>query len=364
MRERFFAWQREVGETHALGVTRLAFGLLLFAQSLGAAETLAKQGYFGDSFHLPFLPEAWVASRALYTGIVATELLAAALVTVGYLARPALVVCASLGLYTILCDRLQYHHNRYALLCYAALLALTPCDHALSLGPERGRRGELWGMRLAALQVSIIYLASGGSKLLDDDWRGGLVLGDRFVRYGGMAIAKGVPEALVELSTRPWVASALAKAAIATELALAFALWGRRTRIVALYWGLLFHLTIQVTSNVELFTWTTLASYGLFVTPDTHARKLFFDPTRTRSVVAARLVRALDWFARFEVKPWSPDGLRDGHTLVVVRRDGSRATGVGALAMVARCVPALFLLWAPLALVASFTRGGETSTRT
>jgi len=29
--------------------------------------------------------------------------------------------------------------------------------------------------------------------------------------------------------------------------------------------------------------------------------------------------------------------------------------------MVARCVPLLFPLWAPLALAASFTRGGDAS---
>jgi hypothetical protein len=46
---------------------------------------------------------------------------------------------------------------------------------------------------------------------------------------------------------------------------------------------------------------------------------------------------------------------------VIVRRDGSRATGIRALAMVARCVPLLFPLWAPLALLASFTKGGEAS---
>ena len=48
---------------------------------------------------------------------------------------------------------------------------------------------------------------------------------------------------------------------------------------------------------------------------------------------------------------------------MVVRRDGSRATGVRALAMVARCVPLLFPLWAPLALAASFTKGGDASAR-
>jgi hypothetical protein len=46
-----------------------------------------------------------------------------------------------------------------------------------------------------------------------------------------------------------------------------------------------------------------------------------------------------------------------GHGLVVVDRDGSRATGLRAVALVARCTPLLFPLWAPLALAASLTHG-------
>jgi hypothetical protein len=46
-----------------------------------------------------------------------------------------------------------------------------------------------------------------------------------------------------------------------------------------------------------------------------------------------------------------------------VRRDGSSATGIRALAMVARCTPLMFPLWAPLAFIASFTKGGDTSAR-
>ena len=57
------------------------------------------------------------------------------------------------------------------------------------------------------------------------------------------------------------------------------------------------------------------------------------------------------------------DALKKGHVIVVVRRDGTRATGIRALAMVARCVPLLFPLWAPLAFVASLTERGEASPR-
>jgi hypothetical protein len=72
-------------------------------------------------------------------------------------------------------------------------------------------------------------------------------------------------------------------------------------------------------------------------------------------------VRLLDWLARFELRAWEPDALKKGHAVVIVRRDRTRVTGVRALAMAARCLPALFVLWVPLALIASFTRHGEIS---
>jgi hypothetical protein len=73
-------------------------------------------------------------------------------------------------------------------------------------------------------------------------------------------------------------------------------------------------------------------------------------------------VPALDWFARFEVEPWEPDDQR-GHSIVVVRRDGDPATGIRAFAMITRCIPLLFPLWGPIALLASFTRRGDLTTR-
>jgi hypothetical protein len=367
MREAFTRWCNETGDTLVLGVVRSAVGGLLFWHALGAARELLHLGYFGDAFHLPFIPEGLVAPRGAYTVLVALRLLLAALVVVGYAPRQALLGSALLGVYTLLCDRIGYHHNRWALDCYAFLLAFAPCDRAMVLvGPPStaaSRTGMLWAQRLAQLQVCIVYVASGGAKLLDPDWREGLVLGDRFVRYGYQAIERGVPRVIVDAFSHPASTSALAKIAIATELLLAVGLWSRRTRVFALWWGVWFHLVIEITSQVETFTWLTLAMYGLFAAPDARARKLFYDPSRSKGVVLAGAVAALDWLARFEVRPWEPDGLKSGHALVVVRRDGSKATGVRALAMVARCVPLLFPLWAPLALLASFTKGGETSTR-
>jgi hypothetical protein len=167
-----------------------------------------------------------------------------------------------------------------------------------------------------------------------------------------------MPQHLLDWMIRPEVAGLLAKLAIATELLLAVALGSRSARIFALWWGVWFHLVIEATGRVESFTWLTPSIYVLFVTRDVRMRRFFFDSSRAWGRWLARAVAVLDWLARFEVEAGAPDGVRRGHVVVVVRRDGTPATGLRALAMVARCTPLLFPLWAPLALAASFTRGG------
>ena len=363
MRELLRRWANEVGDAYVLGVVRAIVGGFLFLQALGAAGDLARIGYFGDHFHLPFIPERFVASHDAYVVVVAVRIMLAVMVTVGHRARYALVGSALLGVYTLLCNRVEFHHNRYSLYCYAFLLALAPSDRAIAITREESPSdgAPMWAQRLVQLQVAVVYLASGGSKLMDPDWRDGVVLADRFARYAYQALERGVPQSVVDAFSTPAATSALAKAAIATELFLAYGLFDRRTRIFALWWGTLFHLTIEVTSKVEIFTWLTLTMYALFATPDVRARKLFFDPSRARGRMLARAVRLFDWLARFEVKPWAPDDLKQGHSIVVVRRDGTRATGIRALAMCARTLPVLFPLWAPLAFLASFTKGGDAS---
>ena len=348
-----------------LGPVRAAIGVLLGYNALKAGAELGSRGYFGDFFHTPMIPEALVPSHRVYAVLVALRVCLAVMVTIGIWARPALLTSALLGSWVFLSDRLQFHHNRYSLDCFAFLLALTPCDRswrATEASVPEPRTGPFWGVRMIQLQVSLVYLASGGSKLLDEDWRSGIVLMDRIARYTHVAVAAGVPRGVLDVLARPDAASALAKLAIMSELVICVALWIRTTRVAALWWGVWFHIVIQLTSNVETFTLLMLAMYGVFATPDHQARILRFDPSRTWGRVAGALVLSLDWFGRFEVAPWEPDD-QPGHSVVIVRRDGVRATGVRAFAMLTRCLPALFPLWAPSALVASFTRHGDLTTR-
>jgi hypothetical protein len=340
----FRRWLTEEGDTYVVSLVRMLLGIMLFSSGLRELGHLRTDAHFADVFHMPIVPEALVPGRALFAALVIAQLVLPLLIVFGRGARPALSGTAIVGLYLLSCDRLAYHNNRYALFLFALLLAFSPCDRAFAWrGAQNRPHGPLWAARLAQVQLALIYVASGGSKLLDEDWRGGLVLGDRLARSTAIAVSKGVPAGLVEALASPAVSSVLAKLAISTELGLAVALFLPRTRAFALWWGTMFHLTIELTSQVELFTWLSLTIYALFATPALRERALLYDLANARAVRLARMVRSLDWLLRFDIR--ADPAVRG---FAVVDRDQSRAAGLLGYARIARATPLLFPFWIPL----------------
>ncbi|MEO7110848.1 MAG: HTTM domain-containing protein [Polyangiaceae bacterium] len=359
MIKRIEEWLNASGRTEVLGVMRIAIGCLLFTQAFDAFGELQRVGYFGDNFHMPLIADRFVATRAFYTYMLTARLILAVIVALGIQARPALFLSSLMGIYVLLCDKLEFHHNRYALLLYAFILALTPCDKSWRLNGRRqnvDQVGPMWGVWLGRLQVSIIYLGSGGSKLFDPDWRDGTMVAQRFVRYGHEAIDKGVPQFFMDFLATPLMTGLIAKGAIFSELFIAFGLQFKRTRRAALWWGMIFHLMIETTSAVELFTYVTLVAYAFFVTPDVGARKFEFDGSRWQGKFLGRTIRLLDWFSRFEVSAWSTETATSKHLCVLTRREGTRVTGLDAWAGVAEATPLLFLAWAPTFILAGVLR--------
>ena len=263
----------EVGDVQRLGLVRLMLGYFLFRQALHDVEHAAQWGYFGTRFHVPILADAWVPSPAHWAILNAAMLAMGALVVVGVAARPSLFLSGLAGIYLLLCDRMRYHHHIYTLYLMTLLVAFMPCDRSWARGrhfaPDKEHIGPLWAMRLLQLQLTIIYFASGGSKLFDRDWRSGAVLADRLARYGNGAIARGVPHAIIDFLRTPLGGHLMAKGAIATELGLAVALWHPRTRRLAAWGGILFHVVIDITTGVDIFSWLSILILYLFATYET-----------------------------------------------------------------------------------------------
>src|SRR5262249_45220671 len=137
----------------------------------------------------------------------------------------------------------------------------------------------------------------------------------------------------------------------------AIGLWLPRTRAFALWLGVLFHLSIELSARVELFSWLMCSAYIAFVVPECRERVLEFDPRSRAASALAWLVRKLDLLARFDVRE-SPAG---APALSVRDRAGRIHSGLASVAQVARAFPPLFLLWPLLSAVAAVARPRRAS---
>jgi len=354
---RFFGEERDAW---VLGLLRLAISALLFFNGLRLILELSRGGYFADYFHIPLIPEEWLPGRSVYALLLGVQALASLLAFSGVWSREALLTASSLGLYFMLCDRLQYHNNRYALLLLGFLLAFMPCDRAFLLVrgrahalPREERIAPTFARRLFQLQVSLIYLGSTAGKLLDTDWRSGQVLFMRYAHAPEFCAQHGfaLPAWLALILTSAWFASLAAKAAIASELFIALGIWLPRARRLALWVGVIFHISIELTANVELFSWLMVAAYLAFVVPELRERRFEFAPDNPPAAVLARLVSLFDWCARFEPTELSKTSAH-GAAFYVTNREGRRASGALGLAQLAEALPLFFPLWLPLSLYA------------
>lgn len=202
------------------------------------------------------------------------------------------LVAASVGVACGLATRLSsiamwallvsiHHRSPYVLnggdflLQVAALyLVLMPAGRAWSvdaaLRRRRGREASPWVLpwpyRLAQIQLAVMYLFTGLSKLPTPD-------GPHAGQWiSGQALAGALGAATMArfeiLSTIPWWVSAPAVwATLAWEISFPVLLLFRRTRALALAFGVLLHLAIFATLEVGVFSFASLSYYVLFLPP-------------------------------------------------------------------------------------------------
>jgi hypothetical protein len=326
-----------VGDISALSLLRILVGPITIAHLWPFLQDARAGIHYDDHFWQPYLAGAPRIPGELWAPILWAGVVGALLMTFGVLTRlttaTTLVVVAG----NLLLSGTHFRHNRAFLTILLLGLALLPTGRARSVDAWwRRRRGRaplspiapLWPLVLLRVQVSLVYFASGFSKLVDPDWLSGLVLWDRAVRYQGDI--HPAPGWVVDLVTwRPlfWV---VAPAAIATELFLAAGLWWPRTRLIAIRLAIAFHLSIELSAKVEVFSFAAIAALIIWVTPSGR--------DRTVRGHGASWLASLDWLGRFRVEAARPGEAE----LVVVDRDGTTVTGSAARRLVLERLPLTF----------------------
>ena len=190
-----------------------------------------------------------------------------------------------------------------------------------------------WPLWLLRFEAATVYAASGMSKLLDPDWFSGTVTWQRVVLVRDRVDASVLPSWAVDVLTNRSFHTVAAKLIIATELFIAAGLWSRRTRYAAVWVAICFHVAIELSAEVQVFSFLAIAALVIWAVPSTRDRVLLLDPDSPAQRRFATVVGGLDWLARFRIE-WEPSG-GPRH-----RRRPRRACRRGAVGGAVRAQPA------------------------
>jgi hypothetical protein len=278
---------------------RVLIGACSLAWALSMAPDLATF-YFDDGL----LPEPgyadhrlalfqWFGSDAAVVVVFVALVVASALVTVGWWVRLSAPVLW-LAMMTMQLGAPSTLNAGDLMLriwtAYLALFALVTPSRFLSvplrgeIGPDGGRHwpvGPVWFVRLAQIQLTVVYPATAIAKLDGNTWREGTAalyaLG--LVDFERFWVPTLLRENLIVGNLMTWYT-------IGIELSLAFLLWTRRTRWFAIIAGLSLHVGFDYTMRLGFFLPAMAIGYLAFVRPDELERVLRRLPRRAEPAPA------------------------------------------------------------------------------
>ena len=314
---------------------------------------------YQDAFYEPYA--AWYPElpEAMYIGLLWVAAAAAVSMSLGILTRLATATTFGIVAYNVFLSTTHFHNNRAYLLIVLGVLAVAPCGRELSVDawarhrrglPALDRKAPAWPLWLLRFECAAVYGASGLSKLVDPDWFGGTVTWQRVVRARDELGA--LPDWAVSVLTDRAFHTGAAKFIVLTELFIALGLWWRGTRYVAVWVAVVFHLSIEASASVQVFSLLAIAVLVIWAVPSTRDRVLRIDPRRRR---LGAVVRRLDWLARFRIEPARP-----GSGLEVVDRDGTAVRGGPAVALALSRLPLTAWFALPTLLLPPFRRARRT----
>ncbi|TGP49678.1 hypothetical protein EN802_22160 [bacterium M00.F.Ca.ET.159.01.1.1] len=211
--------------------------------------------------------------------LAANFFVATTLLFVGYQSRVAAVWTGAVGLAMYHYFGFQLgrepwtHHHTYLLAVSALLIALTPCGASYSLDrylavmraermglPPPAERGNLLGLRLIVVQLSVLYFFAAFDKS-GYAFSSGARIEAIFLWYYAGSDYPAIPGLA-------WLATIVSLAVVALEYSLAFGLPFRATRRYLLLPGLAFHAIIYVTLPVYTFSATMVLLYLAYFDAD------------------------------------------------------------------------------------------------
>ena len=231
---------------------------------------------YSDSFYEPYA--AWYPElpEAVYVGLLWLAAVAAVAMTIGVLTRLATATTFGIVAYNLFLSTTHFHNNRAYLVIVLGLLAVAPARDATTTARRPGRCG------CSASSAARSTSRPRFSKLVDPDWFGGTVTWQRVVHARADLDAWILPDWAVSLLTDRSFHTGAAKLIVLTELFIAIGLWWPRTRYAAVWVAVVFHLTIEASASVQVFSYLAICVLVVWAVPSTRDRVLRLDPASAR----------------------------------------------------------------------------------
>ena len=298
---------------------------------------------YRDAFYEPYASWYPELPRPLYGALLAVGVVAAVAMSLGFCTRVATGATFGVVAYNLFLSTTHVHSNRAYLVIVLAALAIAPCGRELSVDAwiraRRGRppldpRAPAWPLWLLRFEAAVVYGASGMSKLVDPDWLGGTVTWHRIVQVRDRLEASPLPGWAVSLLADRSFHTFAAKLIVITELFIAIGLWWRVTRYAAVWVAVCFHVAIEVSASVQVFSYLAIAALVIWAVPSARDRVVVIDRENPEHRRLAPVIGALDWLARFRVVEGAP-----GAPVTLIDRDGAVSTGAPAVARLLSRLP-------------------------
>jgi vitamin K-dependent gamma-carboxylase len=268
--------ERPVG-TRSIAVVRAVAGLVT-AVVLGPVALDAIRGdTFHDRFHHPFVDTVPVLSPGWFTVVMVVGSISAITLAAGAATRVSAVTTTAAVGYYLLMSTTHLHNNRAYLFAVLVGVSLAPAGRSWSLDRLVRARRRLhplpetmpgWPLWLLRFESALIYGASGFSKLVDPDWFGGTVTWGRVMTQEAMVRSSVLPEFVQDLLLDRSFHTVAAKIVVLTELGIAGGLWWRRTRPWAVAVAVVFHVAIELSSDVQTFSYLAIGVLVVWADPD------------------------------------------------------------------------------------------------
>jgi len=247
---------------------RIVFGLLMAFWVIDYLRTgRVRLLCAPDVFHFTWPGFSWVEPWPGYGMVLQFigMLLAAIMIAVGTMYRPAAIVFALGFTHFFLIDRTNYQNHYYLILLLSWLMVFLPANRVFSVDVLNGAvirslTIPRWSLLLLQFQIALPYVFGGVAKI-ESDWLSGEPMRN-ILRIQGWS--EWTPEWLSENA----VCLFFTWGGLLFDLLIVPAVLWRRTRRPAFLLAIGFHVSNSLLFRIHVFPWLMIAATTVFFDPD------------------------------------------------------------------------------------------------